>query len=99
MPPKRISTSAAPAMTQAAIRQLVVDSIVAALESYNHGKGLPRSIEGNVTASKPQNLEEAIPITQRLMDQVTKQDAEQGTNDHKQTFDDRRNNNNNNTKP
>ncbi|GKA79583.1 hypothetical protein Tco_0786179 [Tanacetum coccineum] len=29
--------------------------------------GLPRSIEGNVTASKPQTLEEAITITQRLM--------------------------------
>nr|GEX55497.1 reverse transcriptase domain-containing protein [Tanacetum cinerariifolium] len=29
--------------------------------------GLPRSIEGNVTASKPQTLEEAINITQRLM--------------------------------
>ncbi|GJS56412.1 reverse transcriptase domain-containing protein [Tanacetum coccineum] len=27
--------------------------------------GLPRSIEGNVTASKPQTLEEAITITQR----------------------------------
>ncbi|GKA98295.1 hypothetical protein Tco_0826232 [Tanacetum coccineum] len=34
--------------------------------------GLPRSIEGNVTASKPQTLEEAISIAQRLMDQVTK---------------------------
>ncbi|GJV24144.1 putative reverse transcriptase domain-containing protein [Tanacetum coccineum] len=31
--------------------------------------GLPRSIEGNVTASKPQTLEEAITITQRLRDQ------------------------------
>ncbi|GKF32702.1 hypothetical protein Tco_0102500 [Tanacetum coccineum] len=31
MPPKRTSTSAAPAMTQAAIRQVVVDSVVAAL--------------------------------------------------------------------
>ncbi|GJY24909.1 putative reverse transcriptase domain-containing protein, partial [Tanacetum coccineum] len=31
--------------------------------------GLPRSIEGNVTALKPQTLEEAIAITQRLMDQ------------------------------
>nr|GEW80061.1 hypothetical protein [Tanacetum cinerariifolium] len=30
---------------------------------------LPRSIEGNVTASKPQTLEEAITITQRLMEQ------------------------------
>nr|GEX38194.1 reverse transcriptase domain-containing protein [Tanacetum cinerariifolium] len=34
--------------------------------------GLPRSIEGNVTASKPQNLEEAINIAQRLMDQREK---------------------------
>ncbi|GKA13302.1 putative reverse transcriptase domain-containing protein [Tanacetum coccineum] len=33
--------------------------------------GLPRSIEGNVTASKLQTLEEAITITQRLMDQET----------------------------
>nr|GEU78832.1 reverse transcriptase domain-containing protein [Tanacetum cinerariifolium] len=33
MPPKRTSTSAAPAMTQAAIRQLVVDSITTALEA------------------------------------------------------------------
>ncbi|GJY52897.1 hypothetical protein Tco_1331171 [Tanacetum coccineum] len=58
--------------------------------------GLPRSIEGNVTASKPQTLEEAITVTQRLMDQVTKYDAEQETNDHKRKFDDRRNNNNTN---
>ncbi|GJT04526.1 putative reverse transcriptase domain-containing protein [Tanacetum coccineum] len=34
--------------------------------------GLPRSIEGNVTASKPQTLEEAINIAQRLMDQADK---------------------------
>ncbi|GJV22208.1 putative reverse transcriptase domain-containing protein [Tanacetum coccineum] len=32
--------------------------------------GLPRSIEGNVTAFKSQTLEEAINIAQRLMDQV-----------------------------
>ncbi|GKA82721.1 putative reverse transcriptase domain-containing protein [Tanacetum coccineum] len=31
--------------------------------------GLPRSIEGNVTTSKPQTLQEAINISQRLMDQ------------------------------
>ncbi|GJR66696.1 putative reverse transcriptase domain-containing protein [Tanacetum coccineum] len=31
--------------------------------------GLPQSIKGNVTASKPQTLEEAINIDQRLMDQ------------------------------
>ncbi|GKB04556.1 reverse transcriptase domain-containing protein [Tanacetum coccineum] len=69
--------------------------------------GLPQSIEGNVTASKPQTLEEAITITQRLMDQVIKHNYVQGTNDHKRKFDDRRtftknnyqnnrNNNNNN---
>ncbi|GJV78867.1 reverse transcriptase domain-containing protein [Tanacetum coccineum] len=34
--------------------------------------GLPRRIKGNVTSLKPQTLEEAITITQRLMDQVTK---------------------------
>ncbi|GKC15067.1 hypothetical protein Tco_1011849, partial [Tanacetum coccineum] len=58
--------------------------------------GLPRSIEGNVTASKPQTLEEAITITQMLMDQVTKHNYVQGTNDHKRKFDDRRTFTNNN---
>nr|GEY23584.1 reverse transcriptase domain-containing protein [Tanacetum cinerariifolium] len=59
-------------------------------------EGLPRSIEGNVTTSKPQTLEEAITITQRLMDQVIKHNSVQGTNDHKRNFDDRRNTTNNN---
>nr|GEX49404.1 putative reverse transcriptase domain, ribonuclease H-like domain, aspartic peptidase domain protein [Tanacetum cinerariifolium] len=101
MPPQRNSESAAlafeaPAITQAAIRQLVVDSVATALETQavtmanadNIQKtlldlstdsekmmeafieGLPRSIEGNVTASKPQTLEKTINIAQRLMDQV-----------------------------
>ncbi|GJX41034.1 putative reverse transcriptase domain-containing protein [Tanacetum coccineum] len=147
MAPKRTSTSAAPAMTQAAIRKLVADSVVAALEAQaatmanadntnrNNRQGtegavglirwfertesvfsrsnctedckvkfatevftggLPRSIERNVTASKPQTLEEAITITQRLMDQVTKHNSVQGTNDYKRKFDDRRTFNNNN---
>ncbi|GJY67185.1 reverse transcriptase domain-containing protein [Tanacetum coccineum] len=38
-------------------------------------RGLPRSIEGNVTASKSQNLEEPITITQRLMDQNRRQET------------------------
>ncbi|GJV18490.1 putative reverse transcriptase domain-containing protein [Tanacetum coccineum] len=58
--------------------------------------GLPRSIKGNVTASKPQTLEEAITINQRLMDQVIKHNSVQGTNDHKRKFDDRRTFTNNN---
>ncbi|GKG22438.1 hypothetical protein Tco_0387741, partial [Tanacetum coccineum] len=33
MPPKRMSTSEAPSMTQAAIKKLVVDSVSAALEA------------------------------------------------------------------
>ncbi|GKE37627.1 reverse transcriptase domain-containing protein, partial [Tanacetum coccineum] len=45
--------------------------------------GLPRSIEGNVTASKPQTLEEATNIAQRLMDQIIRHDYVQETNDLK----------------
>ncbi|GJV09410.1 putative reverse transcriptase domain-containing protein [Tanacetum coccineum] len=56
--------------------------------------GLPRSIEGNVTASKPQTLEEAINIAQRLMDQVTKHVPMQVSNDNKRKFDDKRTFNN-----
>nr|GEV44950.1 reverse transcriptase domain-containing protein [Tanacetum cinerariifolium] len=141
MPPKRTSTSAAPAITQAAIRQLVADSITIALESHaanmaiadNTNRnpelredhvarkcsykefmrcqpfnfkdsekmmeafigGLPQSIEGNVTASKPQTIKEAINIAQRLMDQVTKHTSVQVSSDHKRKFDDRSTFNNN----
>ncbi|GJY44066.1 putative reverse transcriptase domain-containing protein, partial [Tanacetum coccineum] len=56
--------------------------------------GLPRSIEGNVTASKPQTLEEAINIAQRLMDQVTKHVPLQISSDNKRKFDDKRTFNN-----
>nr|GEZ36353.1 reverse transcriptase domain-containing protein [Tanacetum cinerariifolium] len=170
MTPKRRSTSASlasatPTITQAAIRQSVADSVIAALETqaanmantenanrnteprktpvvkrgnykefiscqpfYFNGNdlktyarrfqelatlspnmvpnneklmevfigGLPQSIEETVTASKPQTLEEAINIAQRLMDQVTKHNSVQRTNDHKQKFDDRRNTTNDN---
>nr|GEV55060.1 hypothetical protein [Tanacetum cinerariifolium] len=62
-------------------------------------KGLPQSIEGTFTASKPQTLKEAINIAQRLMDQIIKCGSMQGTSDHKRKFDDRRNSNNNNYYP
>ncbi|GKC73670.1 reverse transcriptase domain-containing protein [Tanacetum coccineum] len=52
--------------------------------------GLPRSIKGNVTASKPQTLEEAINIAQRVMDQVTKHVTMQVSSDNKRKFGDRR---------
>ncbi|GJX39163.1 reverse transcriptase domain-containing protein [Tanacetum coccineum] len=53
--------------------------------------GLPQSIEGNVTASKPQTLEEATNIAQRLMDQILKHNSVQEANDRKRKFEDRRN--------
>ncbi|GJX77717.1 hypothetical protein Tco_0324528 [Tanacetum coccineum] len=53
--------------------------------------GLPQSIEGNVTASKPQTLEEATNIAQRLMDQILKYNSVQEENDRKRKFEDRRN--------
>ncbi|GKB70890.1 hypothetical protein Tco_0932302 [Tanacetum coccineum] len=58
--------------------------------------GLPQSIEGTVTASKPQTLEEAINIAQRLLNRVLKHGFVQGTNDHKRKFNDRRNTTTNN---
>nr|GEU80850.1 reverse transcriptase domain-containing protein [Tanacetum cinerariifolium] len=62
-------------------------------------EGLPRSIKGNVNASKPQTLEEDITITQRLMEQVIKHNSAQETNDHKRKFKDGRNTTNNNNYP
>nr|GEU38976.1 hypothetical protein [Tanacetum cinerariifolium] len=43
--------------------------------------GLPQSIEENVTASKPQTLEEGINIAQRLMDQEKKKSDEKRLED------------------
>ncbi|GJU86337.1 putative reverse transcriptase domain-containing protein [Tanacetum coccineum] len=51
--------------------------------------GLPRSIEGNVTASKPQTLEEAINIAQSN-GSLTKHAPMQVSSDNKRKFDDRR---------
>ncbi|GJU43372.1 hypothetical protein Tco_1200638 [Tanacetum coccineum] len=64
------------------------------MEVFIHG--LPRSIEGNVTASKPQTLEEAINISQRLMDKIIKHDSMQETNDPKRKLEDKGNIINNN---
>nr|GFA80413.1 reverse transcriptase domain-containing protein [Tanacetum cinerariifolium] len=44
---------------------------------------LPQSIKGNVTALKPQTLEEATNISHRRMDQILKHKSMQETNDHK----------------
>ncbi|GJW07880.1 putative reverse transcriptase domain-containing protein [Tanacetum coccineum] len=81
-------------MTQAVIGQLVVDSVATALKVFI--RRLPYSIKGTVTALKPQTLEEAITITQRLMDQVTKHNSNARSYDLQQKFNDRRTFNNNN---
>ncbi|GKA23508.1 putative reverse transcriptase domain-containing protein [Tanacetum coccineum] len=115
MPPKRVSTSEAPAMTQITwvefkklfikkycprtevqkiedefyhltvkgndlktyVRRLLELATLYPIKVPDSEKmmevfigGVPRTIEGNITASKPQTLEEAINIAQRLMDQV-----------------------------
>nr|GEY71972.1 reverse transcriptase domain-containing protein [Tanacetum cinerariifolium] len=61
--------------------------------------GIPESIKGTVTTSKPKTLEEAINIAQRLMDQIIKRSSMQETSDHKRKFNDRRNSNNNSNYP
>nr|GEZ72365.1 reverse transcriptase domain-containing protein [Tanacetum cinerariifolium] len=48
MPPKRMSTYEAPAMTQAAIRQLVVDSVAAALANADNANRNPEPRESPV---------------------------------------------------
>ncbi|GJS70828.1 hypothetical protein Tco_0703669 [Tanacetum coccineum] len=46
--------------------------------------GLPQSIKRNVTASKPQTLDEAINIVQRLMDQRERALCKSMPKDHQQ---------------
>ncbi|GKF42229.1 reverse transcriptase domain-containing protein, partial [Tanacetum coccineum] len=78
----------------AVLRSNMVPNTEKLLEAFIGG--LPRSIERNVTASKPQTPKEAINIAQRLMDQVTKHTLVQVSSDYKRKSDDKRNFNNNN---
>nr|GEW27253.1 putative reverse transcriptase domain-containing protein [Tanacetum cinerariifolium] len=81
MPPKRTSTSAAPTMTQAAIRQLVADSVITALEAQ-----AANMANADNTNRNPEPKE--APVTKHTPVQVS--------SDHKRKFDDRRTFNNNN---
>nr|GEU78591.1 reverse transcriptase domain-containing protein [Tanacetum cinerariifolium] len=96
MPPKRTSTSAAPAMTQVATRQLVVDSVATALEAQTANMANtnrnPEPREAPVARKY-----EAINIAQRLMDHVTKHTSVQVSSDHKRKFDNKRTFNRNNS--
>ncbi|GJS51504.1 reverse transcriptase domain-containing protein [Tanacetum coccineum] len=49
-------------------------------------RGLPRSIEGNVTASKPQTLEGSHYHNSEVNDQVTKHNSVQGTMNHNKSL-------------
>ncbi|GJU41565.1 reverse transcriptase domain-containing protein [Tanacetum coccineum] len=70
MPPKRTSTSEVPAMTQAAIRKLVVDSVAAALEAQaatmantnnpNRNTGPTRTPENKLTFATGTQTDDAL---------------------------------------
>ncbi|GJV68337.1 hypothetical protein Tco_1483846 [Tanacetum coccineum] len=47
-----------------------------------------------IELKRPQTLEEAVNIAQRLMDQILNRNSVQETNDHKRKFEDKRNTNN-----
>ncbi|GJS83170.1 hypothetical protein Tco_0749711 [Tanacetum coccineum] len=153
MPPKRTSTSEASAMTHAAIRKLVADSVATALEvqaammaSTNNPNSKPRrthvarkctyekfmscqlfysmETEGVNSFAQPirvkeaykitwsefkrllikkycpqtevKKMEEAITMTQKLIEQVMKHNYVQETNNHKRKLEDRRNTTNGN---
>nr|GEV33796.1 reverse transcriptase domain-containing protein [Tanacetum cinerariifolium] len=92
MPPKRTSTSAAPTMTQAAIKKLVADSVATALETQAATMANTKNTNRNTgpketPIARKGNYKEFI-IYQPLYFI--------GTNDHKRKFDDRRNTTTNN---
>ncbi|GJY82819.1 hypothetical protein Tco_0496195 [Tanacetum coccineum] len=61
-------------------------------ETYgSHQQMINLEVLKNFTASKPQTLEEAINIAQRLMDQIIKHDSVQEANDHKRKLEDKGN--------
>ena len=66
----------------------IVPDLEKTLEKYV--EGLPRSIEGNVTASNPASLESAMEIAQRLLDREVKY------NELKRKLDDKRTTHHNN---
>ncbi|GJR31679.1 hypothetical protein Tco_1107911 [Tanacetum coccineum] len=51
----------------------------------------PKVMKEMLLPSKPQTMEEAFNIEQRLMDQIMKRDSIQETNDHKQKLEDKGN--------
>nr|GEX22790.1 hypothetical protein [Tanacetum cinerariifolium] len=90
MPLKRTSTSTAPTMNQAAIRQLIDDCVAAALEAQ------AANMENNDNTNK--NPEQA-PVARKCSykEFMSCQPFNfKGTNDHKRKFDDRRNTTNDN---
>nr|GEW46465.1 putative reverse transcriptase domain-containing protein [Tanacetum cinerariifolium] len=84
MPPKTTSTSAAPAMTQDAIRQLVANSVTATLEAQAATMANTNNLNRN---TRPRETH------------IIKRGSMQGTSDHKCKFDDKKSSNNNNNYP
>nr|GEW48065.1 reverse transcriptase domain-containing protein [Tanacetum cinerariifolium] len=103
MPPKRISTSAAPAMTQDAIRQLVSNSVTTTLEeqaaTMANTDNLNRNTRPRKTpVAKKGNYKEFISY-QPFYFNGTEGAVGLIHCDHKRKFNDRRSSNNNNNYP
>ncbi|GJY59099.1 hypothetical protein Tco_0458991 [Tanacetum coccineum] len=67
MPPKRTSTSAAPAMTQDAIRQLVADSVATALKAQAANMANTDNIKEHRTSRKLRRKEKESTITKESL--------------------------------
>ncbi|GJS12613.1 putative reverse transcriptase domain-containing protein [Tanacetum coccineum] len=86
MPPKRTSTSAAPAMTEAAIRQLVADSVVVALEAQAANMA---NTDKNTRTSKTQEARKGTNNHKQNFD-----DRRNTTTNNDNNYSNNRNNNN-----
>ncbi|GJZ18349.1 hypothetical protein Tco_0554472, partial [Tanacetum coccineum] len=89
MPPKKTSTSAAPAMTHDAIRQLVADSVAAALEAQAANMANTDNTNKNTRTS-------GTPVARKgINDHKRKFDRRNNTTNNDNNYFNNRNNNNN----
>ncbi|GJU09766.1 putative reverse transcriptase domain-containing protein [Tanacetum coccineum] len=100
MPPKRTSTSAAPAMTQDVIRQLVADSVAATVEAQAANMAITDNtnkntgISGTPVARKGTNDHKRKFVDRR--NTTTNNDNNYSNNRNNNNYQDNRNNNNRN---
>ncbi|GKE36640.1 hypothetical protein Tco_1460045, partial [Tanacetum coccineum] len=66
MPPKRVSTTEAPAMTQDAIRKLVADSVTSALEGQAATMASASNPDRNTGLNKPNQYSPVADVPKRI---------------------------------